>query len=154
MPDGCINAAAVRVEAADDHVVEPDQGGEHAHRSDQPERGVACNRKGQADHVGLARPPVAVQNCRRARNIDIARSLNVCWYQLIDSNEASLARRGASLPGAGFHDIPCPLMMLTRLAVGLEPSNALDAAHRSPRSAPLSRNRIWFPHWTGHSPTH
>jgi len=28
-------------------------------------------------------------------------------------------------------------MMLTRLAVGLEPLNALDAAHRSPRSAPL-----------------
>jgi len=27
--------------------------------------------------------------------------------------------------------------MLTRLAVGLEPLNALDAAHRSPRSAPL-----------------
>src|SRR5207249_4502345 len=48
-----------------------------------------------------------------------------------------LARRGASLPGAGFHDIHCPLMMQTRLAVGLEPSNALDAAHRSPRSAPL-----------------
>src|SRR5689334_10535250 len=31
-------------------------------------------------------------------------------------------------------DIPCTLMMLTRLAVGLEPLNALDAAHRSPRS--------------------
>ena len=28
--------------------------------------------------------------------------------------------------------------MLTRLAVGLEPLNAPDAAHRSPRSAPLS----------------
>jgi hypothetical protein len=36
-------------------------------------------------------------------------------------------------------------MMLTRLAVGLEPLNALDAAHRSPRSIPLSRNRNWFP---------
>src|SRR5436305_5575178 len=46
-----------------------------------------------------------------------------------------LARRGASLlTGAGFYDIPCTLMMLTRLAVGLEPLNALDAAHRSPRS--------------------
>src|SRR5439155_20841288 len=54
-----------------------------------------------------------------------------------ESNEASLARRCASLPGAVFHDIHCPLMMLTRLPVGLEPLNALDAAHRSPRSAPL-----------------
>src|SRR5437660_623853 len=30
-------------------------------------------------------------------------------------------------------------MMPTRLAVGLEPLNVLDAAHRSPRSAPHSR---------------
>jgi len=36
-------------------------------------------------------------------------------------------------------------MMLTRLAVGLEPSNALDAAHRSPRSAPLSRTEFGSP---------
>src|SRR6266478_8042022 len=33
--------------------------------------------------------------------------------------------------------MPCTLMLLTRLAVGLEPLNAPDAAHRSPRSAPL-----------------
>ena len=31
-------------------------------------------------------------------------------------------------------DFLCPLMLPTRLAVGLEPLNALDAAHRSPRS--------------------
>jgi hypothetical protein len=36
-------------------------------------------------------------------------------------------------------------MMLTRLAVGLEPLNALDAAHRSPRSAPLSRAQNLVP---------
>jgi hypothetical protein len=35
--------------------------------------------------------------------------------------------------------------MLTRLAVGLEPLNALDAAHRSPRSAPLSRTEFGSP---------
>src|SRR5262249_10359829 len=34
-----------------------------------------------------------------------------------------------------FDDFLCPLMMLTGLAVGLEPLNAPDAAHRSPRSA-------------------
>ena len=38
-------------------------------------------------------------------------------------------------------------MMPTRLAVGLEPLNALDAAHRSPRSLPLSRKRNWFPRY-------
>src|SRR5438094_6105800 len=31
-----VNAAAVRIKAADDHVVEADQCGEHAHGSDQP----------------------------------------------------------------------------------------------------------------------
>ena len=35
--------------------------------------------------------------------------------------------------------------MLTRLAVGLEPLNALDAAHRSPRSAPPSRTEFGSP---------
>jgi len=38
-------------------------------------------------------------------------------------------------------------MMLTRLAVGLEPLNALDAAHRAPRSLSLSRKRNWFPRY-------
>ncbi|PYK08593.1 MAG: hypothetical protein DME61_09455 [Verrucomicrobia bacterium] len=36
-------------------------------------------------------------------------------------------------------------MMLTRLAVGLEPLNALDAAHRWPRSAPLLRTELGSP---------
>src|SRR6266480_2439434 len=31
-----VNAAAIRIQAADDHVVEADQRGEHAHGSDQP----------------------------------------------------------------------------------------------------------------------
>src|SRR5215472_5598510 len=44
-----------------------------------------------------------------------------------------------------FHDFPCPLMMPTRLAVGLEPLNSPDAAHRSPRSAPLTLAEVGFP---------
>src|SRR5262249_54182705 len=39
------------------------------------------------------------------------------------------------LPGVGFDDFLCPLMMPTRLAAGLEPLNAPNAGHRSPRSA-------------------
>src|SRR4030095_9268145 len=42
------------------------------------------------------------------------------------------------------YDFLCPLMMLTRLAVGLEPLNALDAAHRSPRSGAHLRTE-WVP---------
>src|SRR5436305_8475229 len=132
-----VNAAAVGIQAADDHVVETDECSEHAHRRDQPKRCVTGGGKSQANHIGLTRPPIAIKNCRRALPVHIARSLNVCWYQLIRLKRGDLARRGASLPGAGFHDIPCSLMLLTRLAVGLEPLNALDAAHRSPRSAPL-----------------
>src|SRR5215472_18940895 len=44
-----------------------------------------------------------------------------------------------------FHDFLCPLMLPTRLAVGLEPLNALDAAYRSPRSARVLRAEIGFP---------
>jgi len=44
-------------------------------------------------------------------------------------------------------------MMLTRLAVGLEPLNALDAAHRSPRSAAPSHAEVVSP-VNRHSPIH
>src|SRR5438046_8430905 len=41
-----INAAAVRIKAADDHVVEADQRGEQAHCGDQPKWRVAGDRQG------------------------------------------------------------------------------------------------------------
>jgi len=45
-------------------------------------------------------------------------------------------------------------MMLTRLAVGLEPLNAPDAAHRSPRFFAPLRNSNWFPRWIDYSLIH
>src|SRR5881396_4309354 len=78
-----VNAAAVGIQAADDHVVETDECSEHAHRRDQPKRCVTGGGKSQANHIGLARPPITIKNCRRALPVHIARSLNVCWYQLI-----------------------------------------------------------------------
>src|SRR5437773_2827501 len=83
MPHAGVNAAAVGVKAADDHVVEADECSEHAHRRDQPKRTVACDSERKPKDVGVARPPIAVQNRRRARNVHIGRWLNVCWYQLI-----------------------------------------------------------------------
>src|SRR5947207_12762278 len=83
MSHACINAAAVGIKAADDHVVEADECSEHAHRRDQPKRCVTGDGKSQANHIGLTRPPIAIKNCRRALPVHIARSLNVCWYQLI-----------------------------------------------------------------------
>src|SRR6266704_7132087 len=83
MPHAGVNAAAVGIKTADDHVVEADECSEHAHRRDQPKRCISGDGKSQANHVGLARPPIAVQNRSRALPVHIARSLNVCWYQLI-----------------------------------------------------------------------
>src|SRR5438105_15884030 len=51
-----------------------------------------------------------------------------------DSNEAHSRDEAPHFKRSRIYDIPCTLMMLTRLAVGLEPLNTLDAAHRSPRS--------------------
>src|SRR5207253_5245029 len=83
MPHARVNAAAVGVETADDHVVEANERGEHAHQGDEPERCVAGDGEGEANDIGFARAPVAVKNRRRARNIDVARTLNVGCYQLI-----------------------------------------------------------------------
>src|SRR5947207_2105183 len=149
-----INAAAVWIKPADDHVVEADQRSEHAHRGDQPEGGVARDGEGEADNVRFAGTPVAVKNRSRALPIHIARTLNVRWYQFLRLKRDGLARRGTSLQeGAGFHDIPCTLMMLARLAVGLEPLNTLDAAHRSPRSI-RTRGRKLGPPLNQHPPVH
>src|SRR6266404_4261323 len=83
MPDTGINAAAVGIQAADDHIVEAHECSEHAHRRDQPERSVTGDGERKPNDVGLARAPIAIKNCRRALPVHIARSLNVCWYQLI-----------------------------------------------------------------------
>src|SRR5438874_9940124 len=67
-------------------------------------------------------------------------------FNQFDSNEAGLARRDASLlPEPVFTTSFCTLMLLTRLAVGLEPLNALDAAHHSPRFDPPSWTELGFP---------
>ncbi len=100
MPHARINAAAVRIKAADDHVIDADERGENAHRRDEPERGIAGDGKGEADDVGFARAPVAVKNRGRARNIDIARALNVSWNQIFIPKRDWLARRAVSLQQA------------------------------------------------------
>src|SRR5437870_11678158 len=130
-----VNPAAVGIKAANDHVIDADEGGQHAHRGNQPERSVTCDGEGEADDVGFARAPVAVQNRGRALPTDITRSLDVSWYQLVSTqNEARSRDESPHFKRSRIYGIPCTLMMLTRLAVGLEPLNALDAAHRSPRS--------------------
>src|SRR5437762_60700 len=135
MPHARINAAAVGIKPTNDHVIDPDQRGQDAHRCDQPKRCVTSDGKREPDDVGFASAPVAVKNRGRALPIDITRSLDVSWYQLVSTqNEARSRDEAPHFKRSRIYDIPCTLMMLTRLAVGLEPLNALDAAHRSPRS--------------------
>src|SRR5438270_8118010 len=108
MSHACINAAAVGIKTADDHVVEADECSEHAHRRDQPKRCVSGDGKSQANHIGLARPPIAIKNCRRALPVHIARSLNVCWYQLIRLNRSvtRATRRLTSRSRISRHPLP------------------------------------------------
>src|SRR5947207_13495779 len=54
-------------------------------------------------------------------------------------------RRGPTSARAGIGPEPCLIMTLTRLAVGLEPLDAPDAAHRSPRSVPHWRTEVGSP---------
>src|SRR5213594_2276643 len=103
MPHAGVNAAAVGIKAADDHVVEADECSEHAHRRDQPKRTVSGDSERKPDDIRLARPPIAIKNCRRALPVHIARSLNVCWYQLIRlKRSVTRATRRFTVPGAGF----------------------------------------------------
>src|ERR1044071_5761251 len=83
MTDAGIDAAAVRIEAADDDVVNSDERSENAHRPNQPERRVAADRERETDDVRFDRAPVPVQNGSRARDINVARSLNISCYQLL-----------------------------------------------------------------------
>src|SRR6478672_9671352 len=69
-----VDATAVWIKAANDHVIDSDERRQHTHGGDQPERGVTGDGKGEANYVGLAGAPVSVKDGRRARNIDIARS--------------------------------------------------------------------------------
>src|SRR5438034_3138254 len=103
-----VNAAAVGIQAADDHVVETDECSEHAHRRDQPKRCVTGGGKSQANHIGLARPPITIKNCRRALPVHIARSLNVCWYQLIRLKRSvtRATRRLSSRSRISRHPLP------------------------------------------------
>src|SRR5438552_14153314 len=100
MPHAGVNAAAVGIKAADDHVVEADERSEHAHRRDQPKRTVAGDSERKPNDVGFAGPPIAVQNRRRALPIHIARPLNVSWDQILTPKRDWLARRAVSLQQA------------------------------------------------------
>jgi hypothetical protein len=85
-----INTTAFRKVFADPNVIQTDQCREHADGEHKPKRTVHRQRKRDTDDVGFARAPIAIQQGGRAFPIDIARTLNVVWYQLVR------LKRGAS----------------------------------------------------------
>src|SRR6059058_3894736 len=72
-----VNAAAVGVEAADNHVIDADERGQHTHQGDEPEGGVTCDGEGKTDDVSLARTPIAVEDRSGPFPIGIAWTFNV-----------------------------------------------------------------------------
>src|SRR5207302_6107985 len=106
-----------------------------------PERSVTCDGEGEADDVGFARAPVAVQNRRRALPIDIARPLNVRRYQLIRLKQSALARRGASLQAES--DLRHPLHFNDADEVSCR-AGATKYSRCRASFAPI-RFRNWFP---------
>src|SRR5437879_842363 len=110
MANARVNAAAVRIKTADDHVVEPDERSEQAHRRDEPERSVTGNSKGEPNDIGFARTPVTVKNGGGARNIDGSRTLNGRRDQLFLINEAhTSATRRLTSAGVGLPTTPFAL---------------------------------------------
>src|SRR5678809_357870 len=61
-----VNTAAVEIETADNHVIDADERGKHAHERDEPEGGVTGNGEGETNNVGLARAPIAIKDRGRA----------------------------------------------------------------------------------------
>ena len=75
-----VHAASVRIMFADDDVVQSHQPGEHAHRRNQPEGGIASYREGETDDVCFACPPVSVEDGGGPRGVNVARSAGFVTY--------------------------------------------------------------------------
>src|SRR6266480_3385360 len=147
-----IDAATVWIEPTDHDIIRTHQCGQHAHGRDQPERRISGNGERKPNHIGLAGAPVAVKNRCRALPIDIARTFNVGWYQLIRLKRDRLARRGALLSGVGFHH---PLYFNAADEVSCR-AGAIKCSRCRASFAPIHSalaDRIWFPRWNGHSPS-
>lgn len=80
-PTGGVDAAAVGENAADDHVVEPDEEGESADRKDDGEGGEPGGDKGEADDVGFTGAPVPVKQGRSALPVKITGTMNFEAFQ-------------------------------------------------------------------------
>src|SRR5215831_13771835 len=92
MPDTHIHASAIRVMAADRHVVDPNERHQYAHAEDQPKGAVAGDSERQPNHISFAGPPVAVKDRSRPRRINVPGSLGFPNYHdlaLICPDEAS-----------------------------------------------------------------
>ena len=72
-----VDSAALRKGPANNHVVEPDESRQNANRQDDRKRRIAGGDEGQTDDIGLAGPPVAIEQRRGTLPVKISRSLNL-----------------------------------------------------------------------------
>ena len=63
---------------------------------------VAGDGERKPNYVGLTRPPIAVQNRRRALPIHIARPLNISWNQILFRNETGSRDERSHFSKHGF----------------------------------------------------
>src|SRR5438876_6012607 len=149
-----VNAAAVRIKAADDHVVEADECSEHAHRRDQPKRTIAGDSERKPNDVGLTRPPIAIKNCRRALPVHIARSFNVCWYQLIRLKRSvtRATRRLNSRSRIPRHPLPFNVADEVSCRAGAIKYSRCRASFAPIH--PAFSDGIWFPRWIDNPAVH
>jgi len=77
VPDAGVDTAAVRIMAADYHVVNAHERGKQGHGGNEPKRRVARDGESEPDDVGFAGAPVAVEDGSGARPIDVAWTFGV-----------------------------------------------------------------------------
>src|SRR6185503_4485330 len=61
---------------ADNHVAVSDHGGQDAHGQDDGKRGITGGNKGQANNIGLACSPIAIEQRRGAFPVDVPWAVN------------------------------------------------------------------------------
>ena len=74
MVDGGVDAASVRMKAADRNVIQGDQRGEDKHGREVPEAAVSGESEGDAQNVGNGRTPVAIEDGGAAEPPENARA--------------------------------------------------------------------------------
>src|SRR5438445_6784780 len=115
--------------AANNDVIISHQPGQRADGQNNRKRAETGQKKGKSDDIRLAGAPVAIQQRGRARPPNVARTMRSGFHHGGPISKAKKTTR-TSLACGKWNTTHLPLMlMLARLAAGLEPLSVPDAAH-------------------------